>query len=279
VVLLGGMYLSLRLRMKRLTAQMERFLVSCAEVLPFSVREDALAPLHNAAAELENRVQLKEELLMKERRAARDLSADISHQLKTPLASLRLFCEMDEGKHLKEQLSLIERMEGLVQALLRLERLCAGGYEFTFETHDAAELVREVWQELGEMYPEKRFSLQGSAALRCDRRWLGEALGNLLKNACEHTAAAGEISVTLEESEANVFCTVQDDGGGVAEAELPRLFERFYRAHSRESKGAGIGLAIAREIVHRHHGSIRAENSGNGLRMVLALPVHDVKKT
>ena len=76
----------------------------------------------------------------------------------------------------------------------------------------------------------------------------------------------------MEATETAFFCNVWDNGGGVAPQELPRLFERFYRAQSRESKGAGIGLAIVQEIVRRHHGSIYASNIPGGLCMHMTLP-------
>lgn len=139
-----ALYLRLRVRMGKLAEQIESFLVTGRDPLKFSVREDALAPLQNAAAELENQVLLSRDQRQKEHRATRDLTADISHQLKTPLASLRLFCEMDESAHMREQLSQIERIEGLIQSLLRLERLCADGYEFTFAEQDMAALVTDV---------------------------------------------------------------------------------------------------------------------------------------
>lgn len=273
------LYLHQRRRIGQLAEQMESFLVTGQEPLKFSVQEDALAPLQNAAAELENQVLLARSQKQKERYATRDLTADISHQLKTPLASLRLFCEMDESAHVKEQLSQIERMERLIQSLLRLERLCADGYEFTFAEHDIAALVYDSWQGLTSVYPEKTLKIEGNATIRCDEKWLGEAYMNLLKNACEHTPDNGEIIVHLDQSDTAFFCSVSDNGGGVDAKELPHLFERFYRAHSRETKGAGIGLSIVKEIIHRHHGNIYAENISGGLRMVITLPILNLAKS
>lgn len=279
MLILLVMYLRQRCRIRKLAEQMESFLVAGDSPLRFSVREDALALLQNAAAELENQVLLAREQEQAERRATRDLTADISHQLKTPLASLRLFCEMDGSAHMDGQLAQIERMERLIHALLRLERLCADGYEFTFAEHDVAALVRDAWQGLSSAYPQKQLRIEGEATIRCDGKWLDEAYMNLLKNACEHTPEDGVITVHLEMSDAAFFCTVSDNGGGVEKEELPHLFDRFYRARSRETRGAGIGLSIVKEIVRRHHGSICAENIPGGLRMVMTLPIFNLAKS
>lgn len=272
-------HLRQRRRISDLAEQMESFLVSGSAPLKFSVKEDSLAPLQNAAAELENQVLLARDQKQEERRATRDLTADISHQLKTPLASLRLFCEMDKSAHVNEQLSQIERMESLIQSLLRLERLCADGYEFTFAEYDIAALVRDSWQGLSAVYPQKKLKIEGDATIRCDEKWLREAYLNLLKNACEHTPEDGEIIVQLDQSDAAFFCSVSDNGGGVNAKELPHLFDRFYHAHSRETKGAGIGLSIVKEIIRRHHGNIYAENIPGGLRMVITLPILNLTKS
>lgn len=273
LLVLTALHLRQRFRIRALTGQVEAFLVSGRRQLTFSVWEDALALLQNAAAELENQALLAREQKQAERQATRSLTADISHQLKTPLSSLRLFCEMDAGPHMDEQLSQIERMERLIHTLLRLERLCADGYAFTFAEHDVAGLVREAWQGLTSVYPRKRLSVEGSAVIRCDGKWLGEAYLNLLKNACEHTPEDGEIIVRLEQTQSAFFSSVSDHGGGVDAKELPYLFDRFYRAHSRETQGTGLGLSIVKEIIHRHHGDIHAENIPGGLRMLITLPL------
>lgn len=275
----AALYFIQRRRIARLAGQIEDFLVSGEHALEFSVREDSLAPLHNAAAELENRILLSREQVKDELKRTSALTADISHQLKTPLSSLRLFCELDEGAHLEGQLSQIERMEKLIYSLLRLERLCADGYEFSFDEHDVERIVRDAWDSLSPVWPRRRLTVNGSVRLRCDEKWLGEAFLNLLKNACEHTGEGGEIRVSLEKTEAMFVAVIEDNGGGVSPKDLPHLFERFYRAGNKETGGAGIGLSIVQEIIRRHHGDIRAENTGKGLRFTISIPILNLIRT
>ena len=268
-----------RKRLSRLAEQMEDFLAGREKPLTFSLREDTIAPLENAAAEMENRLAVEQERCRREARRTSDLTADISHQLKTPLASLRLFVEMDEGAHLAQEISQIERMEALIGSLLRLEKLCADGYEFTFADHAVRQLIESVWSRLRPLWPEKELLIEGSAVIRCDEKWLSEAFLNLLKNACEHTAADGKITISLEQTDRAFFCTVEDNGGGAAEADLPHLFDRFYRAQDQKQSGAGLGLAIVKEIIYRHHGQITAENTKDGLRFTISIPILNLARS
>ena len=166
-------------------------------------------------------------------------------------------------------------MENLIQALLRLERLCADGYAFSFAPADAETIIQEQWQSLQAIWPDKKLVIEGSAHIRCDENWLGEAFLNLLKNGCEHTSDDGLIRVQLERTEAAFFCIIEDNGGGVAPEELPKLFQRFYRAQHQSKNGAGIGLAIVKEIIQRHHGNIIAENGQYGLKTTISMPMLD----
>lgn len=263
------------LRIRRLAEQVDSFCSGTGEMLDVALEEDAVARLQNGICELQQALSRQRELNAEECARTSRLTADISHQLKTPLTTLRLYTELDGAAHMDESLRQIQRMEDLIQSLLRLERLCADGYPFTFASADAGQLLREQWQGLQALYPEKRLELTGNARIRCDEKWLGEAFGNLLKNACEHTAEDGCIRVQLERTDSVFFCTIEDDGGGVAPEELPKLFQRFYRARRQSPGGVGIGLAIVREILHRHHGHITAENGAHGLKLTISMPMLD----
>lgn len=227
LLVLVALFLRQRRRIRKLAEQAEDFLVGNGAPLEFSVQEDSLAPLHNAIAELQKRLLLAKERQAEECRRTSDLTADISHQLKTPLASLRLYCEMDESFHLSQQLTQIERMERLIQSLLRLERLCADGYEFTYDEQKVASIIRSCWAGLSATFPACTVEVIGNAIIRCDEKWLSEAFTNLLKNACEHMPEGGTVHVRMETTEAAFFCTVEDEGGGASGKDLPHLFERF----------------------------------------------------
>ena len=266
-------------RLKTLSEQMEDYLTGHGGTIPLSLKEDTVAQVENAAAEMQNRIRVTEERFRLEAQRTSDLTADISHQLKTPLASLRLFCEMDRSEHCEQQIGQIERMETLISSLLRLEKLCADGYDFNFETCDIRKLIMQAWQQLQPLWPDRELEMEGEAVIRCDEKWLSEAFRNLMKNACEHTKAGGQIRIMMEQTDRTFHCTVEDDGGGASQKDLPHLFERFYRAEGQDSKGAGLGLAIVKEIIFRHHGHIIAENAEKGLRFTITMPVLDMARS
>ena len=267
--------LILNRRIRKLAELVDDFNSGTGEMLDVALEEDALAQLHNGIADTQQALARAKQLNAEECHRTSQLTADISHQLKTPLTTLRLYTELDDAPHAAQCLDQIQRMEDLIGALLRLERLCADGYAFHFETSDVENIIREQWQGLQAIWPHKKLILEGSARIRCDENWLGEAFLNLLKNACEHTGENGVIRVKLERTDAAFFCTVEDNGGGVSPEELPKLFQRFYRAEHQNKNGAGIGLAIVKEIIQRHHGGITAENGQEGLKMSISMPMLD----
>ena len=260
-------------RIKKMAVKIEDYLSGNGPMLDVALDEDSLARLQNAVCDTQHVLSRQRELYAQECARTSNLTADISHQLKTPLTTLRLYTELDNAPHSEECLVQIQRMEDLIQSLLRLERLCADGYAFTFGTADTKEIIWDQWQSIAPMFPGKSLTVNGSAVIRCDAKWLGEAFLNLLKNACEHCHSS--IHVNLERTEAAFFCSIDDDGGGVSPAELPRLFDRFYRSENQTGNGVGIGLAIVKEIVIRHHGTITAENGEKGLRMTISIPMLD----
>ena len=265
----------LNYRIMKLAEQVDSFNSGTSEMLDVALQEDKLAQLHNGIADLQQSLVRAKQLNSEECIRTSQLTADISHQLKTPLTTLRLYTELDNAAHMEASLEQIQRMENLIQALLRLERLCADGYAFQFAQANVKEIILEQWQSLQTIWPNKQLIIESEAHIRCDEKWLGEAFLNLLKNACEHTKENGMIRVQLERTEAAFFCVIEDNGGGVAPDELTKLFQRFYRAEHQSRSGSGIGLAIVKEIIHRHHGNITAENGEHGLKMCISMPMLD----
>ncbi len=280
IAVLGALLLLRRKRIASLRAALEDYLKTGAP-FPYSLREGDLALLQNEISGLIGRLELEKQRAKEVDRKNAAFAADVSHQLKTPLAGLRLYCELDAqngSANAEKELRLIEKTERLVAELLKLQRLRADGFGFQLEDAALESVAEETFAAFRPLYPPKRFALTGAAVLRCDRAWLGEALSNIVKNACEHTPEDGRIEARIEDGVESVVLTLEDNGGGVPAAELPHLFERFYKAKNASPDSTGLGLAITREIVEKHHGTVTAENTGEGLLLTLCFPKIDANR-
>lgn len=210
--------------------------------------------------------------------------ADILHQIRTPLTSLRLGLAMlaDPERERKEQVALVHeltnqtmRIGRLVEMLLKLSKLDAG----TANLHPVSTPVRGLLERASEPF---RIPMElrgqtlsitaGDETAECDPDWTVEALGNLLKNAMEHTPAGGTVSVTSAATPLFTEIVVQDTGEGIAPEDLGRVFERYYKGKNATSDSIGIGLAFAREILAAQGGTVAASNvPGGGARFAVRL--------
>lgn len=245
----------------------------------FSVYDNYFAGLQNGVADLQEIICFERSRLVQENKKNTKFISDISHQLKTPIAALRLYCEMDKEQnaspHSEKELQLVDKMEKLVYQLLRLEKIKTDSYVMNYEYVNAEDIIAKVFAEFRPLFPEKKFVLQGKSSIRCDETWLGEAIGNIVKNACEHTADDGVVSVDISENKHSTIIEIGDNGGGIAEQEVPNLFTRFYKAENSSPDSTGIGLAITKAVVEKHHGIISVENKNNGLYFTICIPYID----
>lgn len=289
-LLLGGALVFARAQAARL-AGAERLLRRYAEG-DFSARlprdaEGPLGSLFAAAEELATMLQAKTEAEHRARQFLKQTIADISHQLKTPLAALGLYQEIiaaepDNADAVRafagKAGDALLRMESLIQAMLKITRLDAGSIRFAPAACPLPDLAgRAVRDLLTRAEREgKRIRLEGDPALTlwCDPDWTAEALGNLIKNGLDHTAAGGLVQVTWRHTPGMVQVQVADNGSGIAPEDIHHIFKRFYRGRSGpDARGAGLGLPLARAIVEGQGGAITVQSTpGRGSVFAVSFP-------
>lgn len=268
----------------KMAANLDRVLAGERDIRLRDMNEGELAILSSEIDKVIARLNLTVDELQAEKLALSDALADISHQLKTPLTSIAISTELirdrlsarGDSEDLVERLRLIQtlqaRVEDLVAALLKLARIDAGVIKLVCGAVDARELVRRSFEPLAVAFDiaDVRFSadVQDGASYEGDLTWSVEALENILKNCMEHTPAGGCVSVRVTEDVLACRIRIEDTGPGIAESDLPHIFERFYRG-SRDANaapsevnpaGVGIGLALSKSLVTAQGGTLTAEN-------------------
>ena len=218
----------------------------------------------------------------------RDFVANASHELKTPLTSIRGYAEtlLDDDPPEKLKLEFLTsirkntlRLEHLVEDLLDLSKLESGGWTGRRELVDTKGVAEEAWQVVREIEDKDgiAFDILGNFSVMGDREGLFHVFRNLLENSIRHTDSGGSINVSMAlTQDSMVEVVISDDGEGIPAESLPRIFERFYRADSaraRDFGGTGLGLAIVRHLVSEMGGEVAAESQlGQGTTVRFTVP-------
>lgn len=274
LLLLQG-YRRQRATLERLCADLNRILHGDTSVNLDAYSEGNWSVLHNQLEKLLGQLLEQSELLTRDKSRLAASIADISHQIRTPLTALNLLAarlsapELPEearrnaGRDLRRQL---ERLDWLVSALLRMSRLDAGTAELRREPVSLRRAVEQAAAPLGipMELQEQKLVLTGDAVIPGDLSWTVEALGNLLKNAMEHTPPSGTVTVEIGDNPLYGEVIVRDTGPGFDPEDLPHLFERFYRGKNAGPQSVGIGLCLARMIITAQNGTIQAANRRTG---------------
>ena len=218
------------------------------------------------------------------------LTGDVAHELRTPLMAMQATVEaMQDGvlpaddEHLEVVATEVRRLSRLIDAMLKLSRLENGATELKAERTDLVYLVKSLVSSQHQLFHEKGLHLRfvdetphHELYADVDPDLLREAIVNLMSNAMRYTNADGWVKVSLRQERSDVLVAVQDTGIGIAKEDIPQTFGRFWRSdvsRERVSGGLGVGLAITKEIVDRHNGTILVESElGRGTTFTLRIP-------
>lgn len=216
--------------------------------------------------------------------------SDISHQLKTPLAALSMYNEiiLQEPECTKtiqtfaEKSSVsIERMKSLILSLLKIARLDIGGITFQKAPYPAAKLLNTALEPLTLRaaceQKQIQFSETQEKEIYCDPAWTTEAIGNILKNALDHTPQGGKIKIHHHQTLLETQILITDNGPGIPPEDLHHIFKRFYRSKTSQTPGTGLGLPLSKAIIEGQGGNITVQSTpGSGSTFTITLPAQPI---
>jgi signal transduction histidine kinase len=273
--------------MRRVLAPLSRMTVTTREIAAGNFDVRVPAETRDEVGQLARAFNRMAESLERTERLRRDLMIDVAHELRTPLTNMRGYLEaLNDGvlPPSADTIALLQaetlRLVRLVEDVLQLARADAARNRLTPEPLDIGALIREAFAALAPAFDRRALALalelpETPVVAALDRRHLARVLRNLADNAARYSPSESVVTVTLEATDDQVAIVVANTAPHLVARDLPLIFERFYRgekSRSRDHGGAGIGLAIVKELVEAHGGRIAARRDGDRLAIRLHLP-------
>lgn len=279
-ILLGGTFHFHRKRVKlfqEATQTVTRFMDGDFSSQLSQMDEGPVYHLFACVDQLATILQSKNEAEKKTKEFLKSTIADISHQLKTPLAALTMYHEIisDEPDNIatvkeysvKTGLAL-KRMEKLIQSMLKITRLDAGSIVFEKVSCPVSDLISSAVNDLTTRAFSERKEIiienMSEVSVFCDKYWTSEAISNIVKNALDHTGSGGNIRISWIKTPLMVRIFISDNGKGIDPEDLHHIFKRFYRSKKRlDTQGVGLGLSLAKSIIDGQNGTISVNSRLN----------------
>ena len=272
----------LRSEMSELSDYIDKAFDGNLEITEFDEKE--LSKIKSKLIKFLYASQVKEAKINTEKSKTKDLIADISHQTKTPITNLSLYISLLEDDPKDEYIEIIKyelnKLEFLIQNLVKSSRLESDIISLQKHQANLKDIVDDVLREFKVILDEKNISINlkdEDLLFAVDERWLKEAIHNLVDNAIKYSPKGSTINISIYKSYLNYNLDIENECKDLSEETLPKIFERFYRGKNSVSKdGLGLGLFIAREIIEKHDGNIRASLDENRIKFSVDFPLWEV---
>lgn len=233
--------------------------------------EGELSILKNNLYKVITLLQSQNEYLKNDKLYLADSIADISHQLKTPLTSMMVMCELLENEENPEKRqefvavinNQLSKMKWLITNILKISKLDADATEFKRDEVSILSVLDDSIKPFALTAELKNVAIQNNAdnfVFNGDENWTVEAVSNIVKNCLEHTNDGGKITIASESTNLYNKLTISDNGCGIAEEDLPHIFERFYHGKNSSKDSVGIGLALAKTVFEKENASVTVES-------------------
>lgn len=275
------------------TSPIDEFIAVAREISKGNFDKKVAVKSHNEFAQMAETLNFMTDELSSLEEKRKNFVSDVSHELKTPLATIKLICDSivatpdPDAEILREFLGdlsdEVDRLTRIVESLLALTRMDSGKAQLKLVPVDAAAMIHAIVRNLTPKASEKGIVLYSNFTeeirhelmLDYDKIW--EAIYNIVDNAIKYSPEDGFVRVSLQKEDKFAIVRVEDNGPGIPESEKERIFERFYRlddSRARDTGGTGLGLAIAREAVAMHGGTIMVSSEGEvGSIFSIYLPI------
>ncbi|MDU7532420.1 MAG: ATP-binding protein [Peptoniphilus harei] len=269
----------MRSEMRELSDYIDKALDGNLEITEFDEKE--LSKIKSKLIKFLYASQVKEAKINTEKNKTKDLIADISHQTKTPITNLSLYISLLEDDPKDEYIEIIKyelnKLEFLIQNLVKSSRLESDIISLQKHQANLKDIVEDVLREFKAILDEKCISINlkdEDLIFNLDERWLKEAIHNLVDNAIKYSPKGSTINISIYKSYLNYNLDIENECKDLSGETLPKIFERFYRGKNSVSKdGLGLGLFIAREIIEKHGGNIRASLDNNRIKFLVDFPL------
>lgn len=259
-------------KLEQLSLQMDQSLDGAFPLVDNDEEEGILSRLEGQFYQLARRLQLSLESISREKEELNSVVTDISHQIKTPLASLKIFNSLllegnlnktEELEFLQRMQEQIQKLEWLAASLIKISRLETGTIELKKDSFDIKQTILEAVNEvyLKSLAQEVEINVHNmpNRVIDHDPKWTCEAIVNILENAIKYTTANGLVRISMQELESYIKIDIKDNGIGIPAHEIGQVFNRFFRGESeliRKSEGSGIGLYLSRKIIEEQGGGL-----------------------